>query len=311
MLNPPPLSQHQHTQNTSQGPVTFGFLCAPPSSSLTFGVTPGSTAILCTGIIEASVDPEDLEGDGSEGDIVVRVSPVLDDETATSPVRVEVKEVTGTFPFSVCEVEGKEDEDGEIDWDEESFISGMLDLMVDEACASGVEEEMTSEEVDDIIECITGEWGAIVSSYSDISYTTKASRRWHMACDGMELLDLDNTEVARLVEMGSGVGRMVEIEGIVRTRVRQGKLAKGAGVDLEVSKVLAVPEAARMLKVGDRVQYYWNEEYEWCEAEVVGKEGPVGGEFVVELRFVSDGEVHKVSFGGEDKARWRPVEGMK
>ncbi|GMH72355.1 hypothetical protein TrRE_jg1030, partial [Triparma retinervis] len=189
----------------------------------------------------------------------------------------------------------------------QSFVSGMLDLMVDEACTSGVEEEMTSDEVDEVIDCITGEWGAIVSSYSSISYPNKTLRRWHMACDGMELLDLDNTEVARLVGMSSGVGRMVEIEGIVRTRVRQGQVAKGAGVDLEVREVLGVPEAARTLKVGDGVEYYWNEEYEWCEAEVVGKEGPFGGEFVVELKFVVDGEIHKVSFGGDDKGRWRPV----
>lgn len=67
------------------------------------------------------------------------------------------------------------------------------------------------------------------------------------------------------------------------------------------------PSSRVRLNVGDKVEYYWNDEWEWCTAEVVEKVGPVAGEFIFGLKFDIDGEVHKCAFGGEDKVRWRPV----
>jgi len=117
--------------------VNFGYLCRSPPSTPAFGINVGDIAVLCTGTIESS------KGEGSEGDpsdVIVRIAPQLDDETATAPRRVRVKEVNGIVPFATCEVEGMEDEDRGIEWDDEEYITGMLDLMVGEALAEGVEE---------------------------------------------------------------------------------------------------------------------------------------------------------------------------
>eukprot|EP00520_Triparma_pacifica_P012355 CAMPEP_0118650534 /NCGR_PEP_ID=MMETSP0785-20121206/10298_1 /TAXON_ID=91992 /ORGANISM="Bolidomonas pacifica, Strain CCMP 1866" /LENGTH=392 /DNA_ID=CAMNT_0006542915 /DNA_START=33 /DNA_END=1207 /DNA_ORIENTATION=+ len=282
--------------------ITFGYLCRSDFSSPTFGVSVGDVAVLCRGVVEVDVEEDDSGGE----DIVVRVSPVLDEETATAPRRVSVGEVINSFPYSTCSVSSFRDDDGSLSWSPDAYVEGMLDLMVNEALADGVESEMTEEEVDEIIETITGEWGSIVEGYNEIEYKDPSARRWHMACDGIELLDLENREAAPLLETKSGVGRMKELENIVKRKNNEVKLKEGRGVDLEVSEVLGIPEAAHTLAVGNRVEYYWNPEWEWCAATVMGKSGPVGGEYIVELKFDADGEVHKVSFGGDDKGRWRP-----
>lgn len=55
-----------------------------------------------------------------------------------------------------------------------------------------------------------------------------------------------------------------------------------------------------------RIAYYWNEEWEWCEAEVMEDPVMVVDELLITLRF-ADGEVHRLPFHPDEKARWRPA----
>ena len=55
-----------------------------------------------------------------------------------------------------------------------------------------------------------------------------------------------------------------------------------------------------------KLSYYWNEEWEWCEAEDIEDPVLVVDELLVTVRF-EDGEVHKLPFSPDEKARWRPA----
>jgi hypothetical protein len=69
-----------------------------------------------------------------------------------------------------------------------------------------------------------------------------------------------------------------------------------------------LPPWAQSIRKGTHVEYYWNEEYEWCRGTVV--EEPlriVDYEMVLTVYFPDDGTTHRLPFSADEKARWRPA----
>jgi hypothetical protein len=69
---------------------------------------------------------------------------------------------------------------------------------------------------------------------------------------------------------------------------------------------LQLPPWSRQITKGMKIAYYWNEEWEWCEGEVVEDPVMVVDELLITMRF-ADGEVHRLPFHPDEKARWRPA----
>jgi hypothetical protein len=67
-----------------------------------------------------------------------------------------------------------------------------------------------------------------------------------------------------------------------------------------------LPPWSKQITKGMKISYYWNEEWEWCDAEVIEDPVMIVDELIVTVRF-EDGEVHKLPFHPEEKARWRPA----
>ena len=55
------------------------------------------------------------------------------------------------------------------------------------------------------------------------------------------------------------------------------------------------------------IEYYWNEECEWCRGEVVDDPVLVVDELILTVRFFDDGSIQRLPFSGDEKARWRPA----
>lgn len=69
-----------------------------------------------------------------------------------------------------------------------------------------------------------------------------------------------------------------------------------------------LPPWAQSIRKGTEIEYYWNEEYEWCRGTVV--EEPlriVDYEMVLTVYFPDDGTTHRLPFSADEKARWRPA----
>lgn len=76
--------------------------------------------------------------------------------------------------------------------------------------------------------------------------------------------------------------------------------------DLKVGQPQLPPWAKTIVK-GTKVEYFWNEEYGWCGAEIISDPVTVVDEILLTVRF-EDGEVHTLPLSAEDKVRWRPAE---
>ena len=74
--------------------------------------------------------------------------------------------------------------------------------------------------------------------------------------------------------------------------------------DLKVGQPQLPPWAKTIVK-GTKVEYFWNEEYGWCSAEIISDPVTVVDEILLTVRF-EDGEVHTLPLSAEDKVRWRP-----
>lgn len=68
-----------------------------------------------------------------------------------------------------------------------------------------------------------------------------------------------------------------------------------------------MPDWVNRLKVGMRVEYFWNEEWGWCEG-TIEKVERMFDEIIVDLKFKADGETHRLPVTPEDKIRWRPAQ---
>jgi hypothetical protein len=75
--------------------------------------------------------------------------------------------------------------------------------------------------------------------------------------------------------------------------------------DLKVGQP-SLPPWAKQIRKGMRLEYYWNEEWGWCEGEVTEDPLFVVDEVILTVFFEIDGETHRLPFTAEEKVRWRP-----
>ena len=69
----------------------------------------------------------------------------------------------------------------------------------------------------------------------------------------------------------------------------------------------ALPPWTKRITKGTRVEYFWNEEWGWCGAEVVEEPMMVVDELLLTVRFDDEpDQLRKIPFHADEKARWRP-----
>lgn len=67
-----------------------------------------------------------------------------------------------------------------------------------------------------------------------------------------------------------------------------------------------LPIWAKQIQKGTKLEYYWNDEFEWCTGTVVEDPIYIVDEILLIIYFDDDRTIHKIPFTGDDKARWRP-----
>lgn len=101
--------------------------------------------------------------------------------------------------------------------------------------------------------------------------------------------------------------------GMVRARRVANAIAEevtgdGTSDDPKVLRVgqPTLPPWASSIRKGARIEYYWNEEWDWCAGTVVEDPFWIVDEYILTIEF-EDGEIHKLPFDANEKARWRPA----
>ena len=129
-----------------------------------------------------------------------------------------------------------------------------------------------------------------------------------------ELMDMKTEERKQLLQIPRALERLrfvvrhaTETLGLLRARaVTDQFLAENnqQQADLQVGQP-TLPLWAKTISKGTQVEYYWNEEYEWCLGTVVEEPRIIAHEILLTIQF-SDGETHTIPLSADEKARWRP-----
>lgn len=148
-------------------------------------------------------------------------------------------------------------------------------------------------------------------------------RYYSVAFMAAEMANLNNAVRRRMLQLTSGVERLrtvvlpvlEEIVGMARARqvahdIVQPTAADAEAIDLAGGQDLQVgaptlPPWAAQIRKGVRIEYFWNEEYEWVAGTVVEDPMWIVDEYVLTIEF-DDGETHRLPFDANEKARWRP-----
>lgn len=130
-----------------------------------------------------------------------------------------------------------------------------------------------------------------------------------------ELADLDSHKRQSILQMTDTIERLHYVLHYIQQHislVQAQKLAQSitdqhdeAQKELQVGEP-HLPPWAKFIRKGMRLSYYWNDEYGWCEGIVTDEPLRILDEIVLRVRF-DDGEVHRLPFRAEEKARWRPT----
>ena len=130
-----------------------------------------------------------------------------------------------------------------------------------------------------------------------------------------EIADLDTTARKTLLKLKGStaclrfvVQKVEESLGMMRARALADQITDQTDEserDLKVG-VPTLPPWAKSIRKGHQVEYFWNEEYEWCLGEVVEDPVQVGDEILLTVYFPDDDETHKLPLSADEKARWRP-----
>jgi hypothetical protein len=144
-----------------------------------------------------------------------------------------------------------------------------------------------------------------------------AERYYMLAFLAAEMTNLENDIRREILVLTNGVQRLRVVLAAVEDKVgmaRARQMAKSITAksdeeekDLQVGKP-KLPPWALQIKKGMRIEYYWNEEYEWCVCELV--KDPVlldDGELIVTVLFEDDDMTRQLPFRADEKARWRPA----
>ena len=163
-------------------------------------------------------------------------------------------------------------------------------------------------------EQVAATWISFRTSLFDICPLPN-DRYYAAAMMAAEVVNLNNSVRRKMLTMIDGVERLRYVLREVKDTAGMARARKVAqditettdedDKDLQVGKP-ELPPWSRQITKGMKVQYYWNEEWEWCDAEVVEDPVMIVDELLVTLRF-EDGEIHKLPFDPGEKARWRPA----
>jgi hypothetical protein len=139
-------------------------------------------------------------------------------------------------------------------------------------------------------------------------------RRFSIAIMAAELVDMSNDIRKQILLTRNSEERLRivlkklnEIEGMAKAKKIASKITDNVdemNKDLKVGKP-QLPQWALKITKGNKVEYFWNEEYGWCRGEVIDEPVTVVDEILLTIRF-DDGEIHKLPLMADDKVRWRP-----
>lgn len=139
-------------------------------------------------------------------------------------------------------------------------------------------------------------------------------RRFAIAIMAAELAEFSNDARQKVLTTRDALDRLRivateldEIVGMARARKVATQITDKTNEDDRDLKVgnPNLPPWAKTIKKGTRIEYYWNEEFDWVAGEVTEDPVSIVDELLITVRF-DDGEVHQLPLSGEDKARWRP-----
>jgi hypothetical protein len=159
------------------------------------------------------------------------------------------------------------------------------------------------------------EMGAILdifaSSMLDIA-PTRLERMYSVAMLAAEFAGVGNDIREQILITTNGVERLrivlKEIEKVI-SMVSVAKLTEeiteqNDSKDLKVG-VPTLPPWSKNIRKGTNIEYFWNEIEGWCTGKVVEDPIMILDELILVILF-DDGEMHRLPFQGDEKARWRP-----
>jgi hypothetical protein len=184
---------------------------------------------------------------------------------------------------------------------EMSIVEGTGLMLPDPAAQSDQAEEMAA--VFDVFG----------SSLADIA-PTPTEQSFAIAMMAAEICQFDNEMRSQMLQMTDGVARLKLVCHKVEETVGRNqamKITQELTEPEEDEKELQVgapqlPAWAAQIKKGMRVDYYWNDEWEWASGEVVQDPVKIMDEYLINVKFDADGEVHTLPLNPDDKVRWRP-----
>jgi len=144
---------------------------------------------------------------------------------------------------------------------------------------------------------------------------TMKERQYAVAMMVAEMVEVESEVRKEILNLVDGMERMR-----VLLRVVEGNVQRGAAEQLvedivgksdEESKDLQVgepilPPWAKSISKGTTIEYYWNDEFEWCAGTVVDDPMMIVDELILTIQFDSDDEIHRLPFRADEKVRWRP-----
>jgi predicted DNA-binding protein YlxM (UPF0122 family) len=151
------------------------------------------------------------------------------------------------------------------------------------------------------------------SSLLDIA-PSKMERLYVVAIMAAEIAGLDNDVRKKILTTVDGVARLRVVLAEAEKKI---SLVQAKKITKEImqkndqeSKELKVgipslPPWAKSIKKGVKIEYFWNEIEGWCKGEVIEDPVMILDELIVTVRF-EDGDIQKLPFRGDEKARWRP-----
>jgi len=154
------------------------------------------------------------------------------------------------------------------------------------------------------------------SSLIDIA-PTPVERNYAVAMMAADMAGFNRGKRREILEMVDGVNRLRVVLQEVEREVGMGQARRlsaeiGDKVDKESKDLLVgdptLPPWAKAIAKGTRVEYYWNDEYEWCAGTVIADPVMIVDELILTIQFDDqDGdESYRLPFQGDEKARWRP-----
>lgn len=247
--------------------------------------------------------------------------------------RFVVQQILQEIPFPIVLVDELVDSDI-VDTEEAAKATSRLLSLLDEYCQQQLEtagevsplEQVILEETGNaivpmVIQQLAMEKAAVLqvfrafyldndrpsSSFSLILYAT--------ALLAAEIADFSAIQRHQILEMTDSMKRLSYVRVIVEEKVgmaRARKMAEQitaatdeAAKDLKIGQP-ELPPWAKSIRKGTKLEYYWNEEYGWCQGEVIEDPVRIVDEIILTVRFVEDGETHRLPFSAEEKIRWRP-----